>query len=344
MRLKSYQAETMAEAMRQIREELGEDAVIVATHRSRRGRGVEITAAVEPAADPALNEAAPVMNGSLVHREGDFHGAPKPPPDNAAPLDQVRQALAFHALPAKLADKLCFAAGQATGGTIEMLAAALRANFTFQSLPVAPSRPILLAGSPGSGKTVTAAKLAARAVMAGFKVTVITCDTVRAGGVEQLAAFIDLLRQPLIAADSPQSLAEAIARAKMGGPVFIDTPGTNPYDAVEFDDLKACIQASGAEAVLVAPAGADTAEAADAAARFAAAGASKLLPTRLDVARRYGSSLTAAAAAALPLAGASTTAFVAQGLRTLSTTSLARLLLRDPGGADLESAFDEAAV
>ena len=39
MRLKSYTAATMAEAMNLVREELGEDAIIVSTQRSSDGQG-----------------------------------------------------------------------------------------------------------------------------------------------------------------------------------------------------------------------------------------------------------------------------------------------------------------
>jgi flagellar biosynthesis protein FlhF len=341
MRLKTFQAETMADAMQQIRQELGDDAVIVATHRSRRGRGVEITAAIEP----VPIESAGARNNVAAEPGLDAHSDLAPKSSGMLGAERLGRALAFHGVPPELAERLCLAAARRTpGDPAGNLAVALDASFGFQPIAVAPSRPVLLAGPPGSGKTVTTAKLAARAVMAGFAVTVISCDTVRAGGLEQLAAFIDLLRQPLIAVDDPQDLAKAVARTRANGPVFIDTPGTNPYNAVEFDDLKACIAASGAEPILVTPAGADASEAAEAAASFALAGIAKLLPTRLDVARRYGSTLSAADAAALALVGASTTAFVAKGLRSLSPLSLARLLLRDPSGAGLEAEFDEAAA
>ena len=338
MRLKTFQAETMADAMRQNRQELGDDAVIVATHRSRRGRGVEITAAVEPTPEPEPIEPTVARNAAVADPGADIRNDPAFNSSGILAADRLAHALAFHGVPPGIAERLCLIAARRTSGDAAAnLAAALEASFGFAPIEIAPTRPVLLAGPPGSGKTITTAKLAARAVMAGFRVTVISCDTVRAGGLEQLAAFVDLLRQPLVAVDDPQDLAKAVACAKGDGPIFIDTPGTNPYSSVEFDDLKACIDASGAEPVLVTPAGADASEAAEAAAGFAQAGIAKLLPTRLDVARRYGSTLSAADAAALTLVGASTTAFVANGLRALSPLFLARLLLRDPSGADLES-------
>ena len=50
MRLKSFTARNTKEAMQMVREELGEDAIIVATHEEKNavgGRQVQITAAIE---------------------------------------------------------------------------------------------------------------------------------------------------------------------------------------------------------------------------------------------------------------------------------------------------------
>jgi flagellar biosynthesis protein FlhF len=69
MRLKLYRAAAMAQAMAQVRAELGEDALILATRRVNGG--VEITAALEPEElpPPALPDA-----GRLAML--DFHGIP----------------------------------------------------------------------------------------------------------------------------------------------------------------------------------------------------------------------------------------------------------------------------
>ena len=47
MRLRTFTAATTREAMAQVREILGEDAVILSTHDSARGQGVRITAGVD---------------------------------------------------------------------------------------------------------------------------------------------------------------------------------------------------------------------------------------------------------------------------------------------------------
>ena len=47
MRLRSFTAATMADAMRRVRMELGEDAIIVSSHDFDGGKGVSVTAAIE---------------------------------------------------------------------------------------------------------------------------------------------------------------------------------------------------------------------------------------------------------------------------------------------------------
>ena len=92
MRLKSYNAPTMAEAMRMVREELGEDAIIVSTQRSSDGQGVRITAALE---DPGDDED---INRALSGKDTTPFG------------ERVREALEYHGTPARLVEKMVQAA------------------------------------------------------------------------------------------------------------------------------------------------------------------------------------------------------------------------------------------
>lgn len=303
----------MREAMDQVREELGAEAIIVATHRSERGRGVRVTAALDrPEEDQRL--AAEVS-------------APAVGPDDAA----VR-ALAWHGAPEALTREL--AAGA--------LADALSRRFSFADLEEG-QKPLMFVGPPGAGKTTSVAKLAARAVLAGAPAALVTTDTVRAGAVAQLEAFAGVLRQPLRSAETPEELRAAVLAAR--GPaqrrrVLIDTPGANPFNAAEMADLRRFLRVCDVEPVLVLPAGGDAGDAAEIAAAFAACGCRKMIATRIDGARRFGS-LLAAASAGLAFTEASLTPSVAQGLRPMSAAALARLLAEGPALRDAVSAFGE---
>ncbi|WP_149536190.1 flagellar biosynthesis protein FlhF [Siccirubricoccus phaeus] len=318
MRLKLFQASRMAEAMALVRAELGEEAVILETRRT--GNGVEVTAAVEPA-EPLF-----------------ILPAEAPAPASAAPL-ALPPALARHNLPAALAARLLpgpappkaaspLAARPEVPPTAQQevpLAARLEAALGFGPLPDGAARPLLLAGPAGSGKTLTCAKLAARAVLAGQPPLVVTTDGARAGATEQLAAFTRLLGLTLAVAPAPATLVKALARRLSGQAVLIDTAGCDPFDPAAAAELAALARAAEAAMVLVLPAGLDADEASEIARAYAALGARHLLPTRLDTARRLGGVL-AAAAAGLLLTEAGTGPGAAAGLTPLDPAWLAARL------------------
>lgn len=309
MRLKTFTAPSMAEAMQLVKTHLGSDAIIVSTQKGDGGLGVRITAAIE-----AIEDEDP-------YEQHDYQ-------DDADPLDEIADALAHHNVPGELADRLTRAAGSLDADDpLLALAGALDQQFKFQPLPTAGRRPIMLIGMPGAGKTVTAAKLATRAVMNRRPVAVITTDTQRAGGYEQLHAFTRLLEVDLQRAATPGELRDAVAAARQDALVIVDCAGGNPFDPDEAGRQRKLVAAIEAEVVLVLAAGVDPLDAADLAHAYAAIGARRLLATRLDIARRLGGILSAASAGRLAFAEVGIGANVAEGLGPLNPVSLARLLL-----------------
>ncbi len=210
------------------------------------------------------------------------------------------------------------------------LTVALEVRLAFEPLP--EDRPLLLVGPPGAGKTLTCAKLAARAKMAGHAPIVVTADGARAGAVEQLAAFTRLLRLTLAVAAVPEALAKALAARQPGQLALVDGFGCNPFDEAQAERLYRLIRAAEATPVLVLPAGLDAEESAEIARAFHQLGARHLLPTRLDMARRLGGVLSAAAMG-LALTEAGIGPQVAHGLQPLSPAWLAARL---SGGPDRE--------
>lgn len=296
MRLKLYRAADTAEAMARVRAELGPDALILSSRRVQGG--VEVTAALEQEPSPA----------------------PKPAPA-AVPIDPERQrAFAWHNVPAGLARRL--GAGP--------LPFALSAVLHFERLAFQPgSPPLLLVGPPGAGKTLSAARLATRLVMAGTTPLVITADGKRAGAAEQLAAFTRLLGLQLLVASKPSALAKALARRQNGEPVLIDCPGSDPFEEAQREEIAALAATAGAEIGVVLPAGLDICEATDLAGAYAACGARKLLATRLDLSRRIGAVLTAAGAG-LALVEAGVGPGAADGMIPMTPDLLATRLMRMP--------------
>ena len=327
MRLKTYTAPTMAEAMELVRHEMGEEAIIVSSQRAGEGQGARVTAAVE--------EIYPDDEGFEQLREVEV----------ADVGETIRQALSYHGVPPRLIERLIQAAGSLDAEDPTMaLAGAVDAGFSFT--PLADSgedAPTMLVGPPGAGKTITTAKLAARAALNGHSVSVITTDTRRAGGVEQLEAFTRILKLPLETADTVDALGRTAAAGSANDLVLIDTQGTNPFSDTELDQLYEFVKAAGAEPVLVLAAGGDAMEAADIATSFAAVGVKRLLVTRLDMARRLGGILAAADAARLTFCNVSITPHVADGLSQINPVSLARLLMPHDAGISTSTHLTKAA-
>lgn len=294
MRLHTTRAARMSDAMATLRGELGEDAVILVTRRV--AGGVEITAAQQAGDEPLVI-------------------APEPAPAMAMP-----PALRRHNLPPALGQRLSGAP----------LATRLAQQFRFGGLPL-DAGPLLLAGPAGGGKTLTCAKLATRLVLAGTPPLLVCADCRRAGAAEQLAAFARVLSLPLAVAATPAALAKALARRVPGQAALVDMPACDPVDDAAVRRYAALAEAARGAAALVLPAGLDAEEAAETARAFHLLGCRHLVPTRLDVVRRLGSVLAAAAAADLALAEAGTGPDVATGLTQLDAAWLAERMLEGAG-------------
>ncbi|SMF67617.1 flagellar biosynthesis protein FlhF [Tistlia consotensis] len=311
MRLRSFTAASLPEAMQLVRRQLGDDAVILST-QDLGDRGVRVTAGLDDGPDQSLVE------------------------DEAATLaavEELTEVFDYHRIPPGLVDKLLTAAANLTAqGPQMMLAGALDAVLHFAPPPLPPAAgalrpPVLLLGPSGAGKTATAAKLCARARLANKPATLITMDTVSAGAREQAQAFAQALGVPLKFATDAERLAAVLGDCPSDHLIVIDTVGANPYDAADCQPLRLAARVARAEPLLVLPAGGDAFESAEVAIAFQELGARGLIATRLDAAHRLGGLLAAAHAAGLPLVGAGLGPSIGSGLANLNPVALARLLM-----------------
>ena len=303
----------MSEAMELVRAELGKDAIIVSTRNGDAkdgGYGVKVTAALETATP-----------GSVVYE--DLAGT-----GTEDVLDTLLEWLAYHRTPPLLAEKLLNRVRRLeTDDALMALAGALDSEFEFAPLGHQRlARPLILIGPPGAGKTVTAAKLAARAVLDGQATALITTDIVRAGAVEQLGAYAKLLKLEIKVADGPDALARTVDTLPAGGFFVIDTPGINPFDTSVLKEISTFLDAVDAEPVLVLPAGGDAFETVETAEAFASLGASRFIVTRLDTSHRLGSLIAAADAVRLKFSEATFGPYIGDGIGPVSPMFLALAL------------------
>ena len=153
-----------------LRAELGEDAIIVATQELPEG-GVRITGAIESEDVDLAELLAPTAC----------------PPRAPAPARGGRPSRAAEPLARRLLDA---AATRAAARPRRCLAPGAQRGLPFRAGGGARRGRCCCDGPPGAGKTASVAKLAAAAVLEGRPVSVVTADTARAGGVEQLAALL----------------------------------------------------------------------------------------------------------------------------------------------------------
>lgn len=312
MRLKTFTAGTLPEAMEEIRAALGPEAIILSS-KELPGGGVQVLAGQDEDLDSGSAAAIEKRN------------------EDARLLGE---ALHLHRVPEELADRLLYAADQApeVGGTTA-LAAAFKTVFEFSPLPgseTAKGRVVMLMGPAGAGKTATAAKLCAQRRVARQRASIITLDLDSAGSKEQVRTFAQALDLPLHEVRDEAALMAALASCPPDHLVIIDTIGANPFSAGEMAQLARLQRTARAEGVLVLPAGGDALESAEAAEAFAAAGARLMIASRVDAARRLGSLLAAVQAGGLSLAGLGIAPSIGSGLTGVNSTSLAHLFLPEP--------------
>ncbi|MHA6289048.1 flagellar biosynthesis protein FlhF [Maricaulis sp. CAU 1757] len=321
MRLKTFAAPSLSQAMAEVRREMGPDAVIIATSDAPDG-GVQVRAAAETSYVTEPSE--PVRErAERLSAEADIERGLREDSD----LDRVIRALGFHRAPGAAAQALIRSAHDLTEGqAVARLAHAIESRYTFQPLPALPEHAILFAGTPGVGKTSALAKTAARAITAGAVPTLISCDGERAGADDRLHALAKRMGAGFHAIDDPREMADIIE--ELTGPVLIDSPAVNPFELDDLDMTLAFADSAGAEIIYVFDAGLTPEDAEDAASLFASIGASRCIPVKLDCARRLGA-LLGVGETGLAFAQISSTPFIGGGLAPATPLRMARVLIED---------------
>lgn len=336
MQIKTFEAPTLEDALRRVREVFGNNALIVSTDRVRKGGPVRVTAAREHDSVSGTDRTAVPDNGVPIND----------------PVPMLRRALAECGVDGDLATTLLTAAHyvQTPVAPAVALAAAFENSFRFRPMTTKDGaglltsgrrQSLILVGPPGAGKTVTVAKLAARVQSSGASLRTVTIDTRKTAGAAHLEA---LGRHLTIGISTARSVAElsAIVSGNRCDVTLIDTFGVNPFDEIEMSELNEFVTASGAEPVLVLPAGVEQNDAEDIASVFAAIGCQRAIVTRIDLTRRLGSLLGAFHGNRIAFSDVSVSPDIlppeSGGLRPLNPVALARLILPDPVSAESKSA------
>jgi flagellar biosynthesis protein FlhF len=190
-------------------------------------------------------------------------------------------------------------------------------------------RVVALVGPTGVGKTTTIAKLAANyRLREKRRVGLVTVDTYRVAAVEQLRTYADIIDLPMEVVSTPREMREAVERMSHLELVLIDTAGRSPRDEVKIQELESMLAEAEADDVyLVLSSTAGARSLAATAERFAKAGTTALLLTKLDEPSSLGHLVSLVRSCHLPISYLTNGQTVPDDIEVADRSRLAYLLL-----------------
>ena len=269
MRIKKFTASNYAIALKQVKQELGEDALILSTRSikpptpiagRREATRVEITAAVE--------YSSPVLEPSVqVSDEQDKKPLPEKGDEELKSLifnllsqtDQARSLglqshqfdtyshLIENGLDNKLASKILQktleqnrqpADGYGKEPVMSLMKKVVPCKGEIDLSGYGPKK-VAFVGPTGVGKTTTIAKIAAEyALRRGLNVALISLDTYRLGAIDQLKIYGEIMEVPVEVAEGKEDLRRIVDSHSDKDLILIDTTGRSHQDKDYSGQLK----------------------------------------------------------------------------------------------------------
>jgi flagellar biosynthesis protein FlhF len=292
MQVQRFRKPTVREALADVRQALGPDALVLSTmmvpmrgwRRLSGRREVEVTAALSaplsesrPTAPssrprPALLEALAESDSSAVPVTVPQGGAEVVARLQAAGLDRGLATEVVAALPPGARRE------PPQRLLLDVLAARLAPLGTGGE---GLSGIDVFVGPPGAGKTTTIAKIAAQLrAKTGLKPTLVAADGYRVGAVEQLRLYAEILGLPFVVARTAADLDRVLASATR--PLLVDTAGRSPADRGTRDLFDALSGRPGVRTHLVMAAGTSPRDAERVFETYAAACPARVVLSKVD--------------------------------------------------------------
>ena len=361
MKLRTYKGPDLASALAKARQELGPHALVLATNEIRGRLGltsVEITVGLDqPVGEKTERELRRIAGEvermqEILHSPAPAIDLPRSPAGmsaaDSAEHPAVRKtvaALVRSGLNPDLAQRFartasCGLSPAADAARIgEATARGVADLLEFRTAPLSAGV-LFVVGPPGSGKTTTVAKLAARrAFLTGQDVTFAEADTSRVGSLEQARIYSRHMGVTFAPVSRPEDLTRITDRVGYKGAVLVDTAGVGAGDGERLEalaDLRRGVPR--AEVAILLPNGLHTDEARRMIDRFAALDPTCVAFSKIDDGNRPGDLVNALAETDIPLAFVTNGHRVPDDLEDATPRGLAAAMLRsaDDGGRGRE--------
>jgi len=359
MQLKNYVAPTIQEALRKIKADLGEEAMIFSSRTvTSQGNGtnrkksshVQVTAAIdrnnghEQVMKDGCEDVRATCNSlkgtvppALTCGHKQFHTTDKGIPF-ASPFIPYLKKLLMAGFDYDMAWYLIGEAGEhyQQGTDCDDMEKILSKKIVSRvpiagPLNVLPNRKKVAAfvGPTGVGKTTTLAKIAARYKMMGeIKVKMVTMDTFRIGAAEQLKLYGKIMDIPVAVAGTFQDLQKEVRDDNYSDLILLDTAGRNFRDSDKIDEQNSFINAlPGIESHLLlnATTTADVLE--ETVQCFCSGTADSLIITKVDESLRLGHLYNLVLARDIPLSYITTGQHVPEDIQPVSEHILSKIFL-----------------
>ena len=188
---------------------------------------------------------------------------------------------------------------------------------------------VALVGATGVGKTTTIAKLAANfRLRSGIKMGLVTVDTYRVAAVEQLRTYAEIIELPMKVVTNPLEMRRALDELAGLDLVLVDTGGRSPKDDLQIQELKSLLAEARVDEVhLVLSLTSSVRMLEVSAAKFAPAGTTSMILTKLDEASGVGVLLSVARRINLPISYLTAGQAVPDDIEPAHPRRIARLIL-----------------